>query len=66
MFCQSGCMAYADTSENTIRGPANDIELLNQIIGAKSFYFGRYFVSDILYLYLEFKFSTERILSSSE
>uniref|UniRef100_T1HRT9 Peptidase A1 domain-containing protein n=1 Tax=Rhodnius prolixus TaxID=13249 RepID=T1HRT9_RHOPR len=44
MFCQSGCMAYADTSENTIRGPANDIELLNQIIGAKSFYFGRYFV----------------------
>uniref|UniRef100_A0A224XHJ9 Putative aspartyl protease n=1 Tax=Panstrongylus lignarius TaxID=156445 RepID=A0A224XHJ9_9HEMI len=44
-FCQSGCLAYADTSENTIRGPANDIDMLNQIIGAKSFYFGRYFVS---------------------
>ncbi|KAK9503217.1 hypothetical protein O3M35_011835 [Rhynocoris fuscipes] len=44
-FCTSGCQAFADTSENTIRGPADDIDMLNSIIGAQSFYFGRYIVN---------------------
>nr|ATU82848.1 secreted Aspartyl glucosaminidase-like protein [Pristhesancus plagipennis] len=44
-FCTEGCEAFADTSENTIRGPADDIDMLNSIIGAQSFYFGRYIVN---------------------
>ncbi|KAL1131340.1 hypothetical protein AAG570_010958 [Ranatra chinensis] len=44
-FCRGGCDVIADTSTNAILGPDNEISLLNQKIGAKKFFFGRYVVS---------------------
>lgn len=40
--CKEGCNALIDTKSRFIMGPANDIETLNGIIGAKSIGNGRY------------------------
>lgn len=42
VLCKTGCYAFPDTSVNSISGPPDDIEYINEAIGAEEFFFGRF------------------------
>lgn len=45
VLCKNGCNAFPDTSSNVIAGPPDEIEYINDAIGAEEFFFGRYRIS---------------------
>lgn len=40
-FCKGGCMSIIDSSTNEIRGPPDEVDIINGLIGARRFLFGR-------------------------
>lgn len=40
-FCEGGCTSIIDSSTNEIRGPPDDIDTINGLMGARRFLFGR-------------------------
>lgn len=45
LFCVNGCSALADTSTNTIVGPADEVKAINNLVGATRMLFSnRYWV----------------------